>query len=285
MLRAGREGGIVSLNREWYSEMTSISDTATPQRTVGALVQALRILRHLSAQGTPEGVSAIARAAGVNGSTCFNILRTLAAEGLVVFDPVAKTYRLGLGVLELAIGLLGANPGDLIRPELERLALAHGALICLWHITDNDRLVLIERAFDPGSIRVELPPGKRLPALAGGVGRVIAALRDYSEAELRRRFAELRWQSAPRFEEYRASIIEAGQRGYGLDIGQLYIGVDVVGAVVRDHEGRPRYGVSSITLHGHIPVESRVRVGQDLNDSCRHLGASLFPRRGSSVRD
>lgn len=258
-----------------------MSDVASPPRTVGALVQALRILRHLSAQGTPQGVTAIARATDVNGSTCFNILRTLAAEGLVVFDPVAKTYRLGLGVLELAIGLLGANPGDLIRPELERLALAHGALICLWHVTDNDRLVLLERAYDTDAIRVELPPGKRLPALAGGVGRVIAAHRDYSEAELRRRFAELRWQSAPRFDEYRASIAEATERGYGLDIGQLYIGVDVVGAVVCDHAGRPRYGISSITLSGQTTTESRARVGRDLTDTCRHLGRSLFPQRRS----
>ncbi|MCC5971752.1 MAG: IclR family transcriptional regulator [Pararhodobacter sp.] len=258
-------------------------ETAPPQRTVNALVHALRILRHLSAKGTPEGVSAIARATEVNGSTCFNILRTLAAEGLVVFDPAAKTYRLGMGVLELAIGLLGANPGDLIRPELERLAAAHAALICLWHITDNDRLVLIERAFDPAAIRVELPPGKRLPALAGGVGRVIAAHRNYSEAELRRRFSELRWQSAPRFEDYHTSIIDAGKRGFGLDIGQLYIGVDVVGAVVCDNDGRPRYGVSSITLHGQTTAESRARIGGDLTDTCRHLGQALFPQRHNQV--
>ena len=255
-----------------------MTDTPASQRPVGALVQALRVLRHLSAHGTPQGVTAIARAADVNGSTCFNILRTLSAEGLVVFDPVAKTYRLGLGVLELAIGLLGANPGDLIRPELERLAQAHGALICLWHVTDNDRLVLLERAYDTATIRVELPPGKRLPALAGGVGRAIAAHRSYSEAELRRRFAELRWQSAPRFEAYRDSIALAGKLGYGLDIGQLYIGVDVVGATIRDHEGRVRYGVSSITLSGQATTESHARVGQDLADTCRHLGDTLFPK-------
>ncbi|KPQ07880.1 MAG: transcriptional regulator, IclR family [Rhodobacteraceae bacterium HLUCCA12] len=254
-------------------------DTQPQPRTVGALVQALRILRHLSARGTPEGVSAIARATGVNGSTCFNILRTLAAEGLVVFDAGDKSYRLGLGVLELAIGLLGANPGDLIRPELERLAAAHGALICLWHITDTDRLVLIERAYDPAAIRVELPPGKRLPALVGGVGRVIAACRNYGEVELRRRFADLRWESPPRFEDYRKSIDDAAKRGYGLDIGQLYVGVDVVGAVVTDTDSRPRYGISSITLHGQTTAESRARIGRDLTESCRHLGHALFPRK------
>lgn len=246
-------------------------------RKVGALVQALRILRHLAAQGTPAGVSAIARATGVNGSTCFNILRTLSAEGMVDFDPAAKTYRLGLEVVELAIGLLGANPGDVIRPELERLALTHGALICLWHITDNDRMVLIERAFDPEAIRLDLPQGKRLPALIGGVGRVVAAHRQLGPVELRRRFASLRWQSPPAFEDYLASIEEARRQGYGLDLGQLYIGVDAVGAAITDQAGRPRYGLSSITLAGQADSARLARIGRDLHEVCQRVGQALFP--------
>lgn len=257
----------------------TLSDATLPKPTVGALVQALRILRHMAAHGAPEGASAIARATGVNGSTCFNILRTLAAEGLVVLDSGTKTYRLGLGVLELAIGLLGANPGDLIRPELERLALTHGALICLWHITDNDRLVLIERAFDPSVIRVDLPQGKRLPAFVGGVGRVVAAHRRYGEAELRRRFAELRWQSPPRFDDYLASVARAGIAGYGVDNGQLYIGVDVVGAVVLDQARQPRYGISSVTLQGQTDDAKQARIGADLNEVCQRIGEALFPCR------
>ena len=92
-------------------------------RPVGALVHALRILRHLAAQGTAEGVTTIARATGVNGSTCYNILRTLVAEGVVIFDPATKTYRLGLGLVELAVGVLGANPGDLPIEQVTRVSL------------------------------------------------------------------------------------------------------------------------------------------------------------------
>lgn len=246
-------------------------------RPVGALVQALRILRHLSALGTPVGVSAIARATGVNGSTCFNILRTLSAEGMVTFDPASKTYRLGLGVMELAIGLLGSNPGDLLRPELERLALTHGALICLWHITDSDRMVLIERAFDPAAIRLDLPQGKRLPALIGGVGRAIAAKRGHDMAELRRRFATLRWQSPPAFADYLESVEAARRQGFGVDRGQLYIGVDVVGAVITDQAGTPRYGLSSVTLKDQADEARLNHIGADLHEVCQRLGQALFP--------
>lgn len=253
-----------------------MNDESTLSRPVGALVHAMRILRHLAAHGTPEGVSAIARATDVNGSTCFNILRTLAAEGLVVFDPVDKTYRLGMGLVELAVGVLGANPGDLIRPELERLAQTHGALMCLWHITDSDRIVLIERAYDPEATRVDLPLGKRLPALIGAVGRVIAARRQTPEMELRHHFAQFTWQRPPLFENYVAGIAQAAIDGYALDEGELYIGVDVVGAIISDAENIPRYGVSSVTLSGQTTSDIRHKIGRDLATSCARISQSLF---------
>lgn len=252
-------------------------DEAPPARPVGALVQALRVLRHLSALGQPAGVNAIARATGVNPSTCFNLLRTLAAEGLVSFDPAAKTYRPALGLVELAVGVLGTNPGDLIRPELERLAQDYGVLMCLWHITGDDRIVLIERAFDPAATRVDLPLGKRLPAYTGGVGRRLAALRGLDDDQLRQQFEALRWQRPPAsLAEYRASVTEAGRLGYGLDLGQLYIGVDVVGAIITDARGVPRYGMSSVSLAGQMDEGARHSLGADLAATCRRIGAQLF---------
>ena len=245
-------------------------------RPVGALVHALRILRHLAAQGTAEGVTTIARATGVNGSTCYNILRTLVAEGVVIFDPATKTYRLGLGLVELAVGVLGANPGDLIRPELERMATQHGALMCLWHITQNDRIVLIDRAFNPEATRVDLPIGKRWPALIGAVGRVIAVHRSLSNDALKRRFDQFHWQNPPSFAEYLSGIEQARADGYAIDEGQLHIGIDVVASVITDADGRPRYGVSSVTLAGQTTAEIRHHIGRDLASTCQSISNALF---------
>ncbi|WP_068296083.1 IclR family transcriptional regulator [Pararhodobacter sp. CCB-MM2] len=253
-------------------------------RPVGALVQSLRILRHLAAIGRPEGVNAIARAAGVNPSTCFNILRTLAAEGLVSFDAQDKSYRPALGLVELAVGVLGTNPGDLIRPELQRLADDYGVLMCLWHITGDDRIVLIERAFDPSATRVDLPLGKRLPAYTGGVGRVLAAHRALPQPEIHAHFEALRWQAAPSFEDYAASVTDAAQHGYAMDLGQLYVGVDVVGALIVDAGGVARYGISSISLAGQMDAAARRAIGEDLARTGLRLGAQLFalPATGSA---
>ncbi|TVS01841.1 MAG: IclR family transcriptional regulator [Rhodobacteraceae bacterium] len=245
-------------------------------RAVGAVVQALRILRHVAASGEAEGVSAIARATQTNTSTCFNILRTLAAEGLVVFDAEAKQYRLGMGVLELAVGLMGTNHGDLIRPELERLALNAPALICLWQITDTERVVLLDRAWNPGSVRVDLPVGKRLPSSVGAIGRAIMAARKLSDDELRRRFAKLRWQRPLSFETYLDSVRSAEQHGYGRDPGVLYAGVESVAAIVPDAQGQPRYGLSAVSIQGQIEEAALHQLGVELATVGQRIGRALF---------
>ncbi|MCC5987043.1 MAG: IclR family transcriptional regulator [Pararhodobacter sp.] len=256
-------------------------------RSVGAVVHALRILRHLAGLGAPVGVSAIARATGVNTSTCFNILRTLVAEGLVVFDPGDKTYRLGLGVLELAVGLLGANHGDLIRPELERLAADSPALICLWQIVGEDRIVLLDRAWHPGAVRVDLPVGKRMPSFAGAVGRAIAHARGLSDAELHRGFALLRWQQPISFDEYRASLRDIQRHGYGRDAGATYAGIDSVAAVVPDASGEPRYGLGAVTIRGQMSDAGMHRMGCELHAAGRRIGQALFrsPARETGTPD
>lgn len=260
---------------------------STSVRSVGAVVHALRILRHLAALGAPAGVSAIARATQVNTSTCFNILRTLTAEGLVVFDPENKTYRLGLGVLELAVGLLGTNHGDLIRPELERLAADTPALICLWQVVGDDRLVLLDRAWRPGAVRLDLPVGKRLPSLAGAVGRAIAHARGLSDADLRGRFAALRWQQPISFEKYLASLRDVQRHGYARDAGITYVGVDSVAAAVPDHTGRPRYGVSAVSIRGQMSDAELHRVGCELHAVGQRIGRALFrnPEAGAEAAE
>lgn len=245
-------------------------------RSVGAVVHALLILRHLARQGIPSGVTAISRATNTNTSTCFNILRTLVTEKLVTFDPDSKTYRLGFGVVELALGLLGTNHGDLIRPELDRLALSSSALICLWLVTDDNRLVLLDRAFAPRAVRVDMPVGKRLPLLAGAVGRAVAASLDLDELELRKRFLELRWQNPVTADEFVESVLCAKRLGYGRDKALLFSGLDSVSSVVCDQLGRPRYGISAIALLGQLSDAEMGVLGEDIRSSAQRIGTALF---------
>lgn len=245
---------------------------------VGAVVHALAILRCLAAATGPVGVAAVARDTGISPSTCFNILRTLARAGFAAFCTAEKTYTLGLAVAELATGLVGISHAELLRPELERLALNYEMLVVLWRVTEDDHLVLLDRAFSQTAVRVEMRVGLRLPALVGAVGRCVAAALALPEGELRRRFATLRWQDSPPFEAYCADVALAARQGWGFDDGHLYRGLQTVAAIVQDQNGQPRFGLSGITITGQHSPAHLARLGADLRDVAEFAGKSLFPR-------
>ena len=252
---------------------------ASTQRDVGAVVHAIHILQFLAEATSPLGVAAVARGTGISPSTCFNILRTLARARFVAFHSTTKVYSLGLAVAELAAGLVGLSPADLIRPELERLALNYDMLIVLWRVTDEGHIALIDRAHSLTAVRVEMRLGQRLPTLIGAVGRCFAAVSDLSEGELRRRFNALRWQEPPSFETYLAEVAAARERGWARDDGNLYRGVITVAALVADQAGRPRFGISGITIAGQHSSETVDRLGAELKEVCGFISSSLFPRR------
>lgn len=247
------------------------------QRDVGAVVHAIRILRYLADATAPLGVAAVARGTGISPSTCFNILRTLARARFVAFHSVDKVYSLGMAVAELAAGLVGISPVELIRPELERLALNYDMLIVLWRVTDDSHIALVDRAHSLTAVRVEMRVGLRLPTLVGAVGRCFAAVSDLPETELRRRFGALRWQSPPSFEAYLADVALAGKQGWARDDGNLYRGLITAAALVTDQTSRPRFGISGITIAGQHSSETIDRLGAELKQVCDFIGTSLFP--------
>ncbi|WP_158243153.1 IclR family transcriptional regulator [Acidimangrovimonas sediminis] len=245
---------------------------------VGAVENAVAILRFLSHHHGPAGVARIARDCGLNVSTTFNILRTLAKEGLVSFDQDSKEYRPGLGLLEFSVPLLGTSQIDLIRPRLERLSQTHRALIGLWKVTPSDRIVLVDRVVEGRVVRVDMSLGARLPAFVGAIGRCVAATRDLSDADLRRAFDDLRWQKAPAFADYAADVARARAEGYALDRGNLFQGVDIAASSVRDTGGAARLGLSGIAIAGQLDEAELQALAHDLHEVAGALSALLYGR-------
>jgi DNA-binding IclR family transcriptional regulator len=262
-----------------------MSDPGEKQKDVGAVVHALRILQHLASAPAPQGVAAVARATGISPSTCFGILRTMARARFVSFHEREKTYALGLAVAELAIGLIGTSYLDLIRPEIERLALNHNMLIALWRISEDGHIIVVDRAYGEHVVRVDMRIGSRLPSLIGAVGRCIAARLKLPPQELRRRFTKLRWQDPPSFEEYEEEVAQAAMDGWAKDVGRLYRGITTVASVVVDQTGIPRFGISGIAIQGqHVP-EQIDRLSLELRDTAAYLSRALFPRPGSEISE
>lgn len=248
-------------------------------KEVGAVVAAARILRFLAGHRRPAGATEVARALTLNPSTCFNILRTLSAEGLTTFDPDAKLYSLGLGLAELAAPALdGVVPLRLVRPHLEALAQQSGATMTLWVRTGDDRVVLMDRAEGTAMVRIHMNLGQRLPLLIGALGRCMAAHAGLPPDELARRYALLRADALPPFKTFLKQVEQARQDGYAVDAGNFVAGITTVSAAIRNGLGQPLMAISAVDLATRLnPTAARV-LGREIATVADEVGRALGAR-------
>jgi DNA-binding IclR family transcriptional regulator len=194
---------------------------------------AIRILRYLSSSGRAFTLTRIARELGINSSTCFNILRTLTAAHMIELDAESKTYSTGVGVLDLAGGYL--SQGGLLREaqlKMQNVAYQFEATTTLWRPVGENRQVLVSIIDSIADLRVHMRIGQRLPLLIGAVGRVLAGFGHLDDSELRRQFAELRWQAPLSFRDYKTQTVEGLERGWTIDRSNHVKGVVTIAAPV-----------------------------------------------------
>ena len=243
---------------------------------VRPVTNAIRILRHLSRTRAPETVTNIARALEINTSTCFNILRTLASEGIVAFDERTKSYTVGIGIVQLAQGALtDQGKADVIRPRLQAVADRHGVTVTLWRVAENHRNVLISASQNRSAVQIHMDVGQRLPLYIGAFGRVLAGANRVPEASLRAAFDRMRWSSAPRFEDYLADVAQAASTGWAVDDGHFATGVASVASGVRGFDGQVRHGLVATFFRSQLSPEQVQGLGAELRSLADDLAGVL----------
>ena len=211
-----------------------------PARPVTAVSQAAKILRHLGRSQTPLGVNRIARELDLIPSTALHILRTLAHEDLVVFDPDSKRYSLGVGILAIARDLLsrgGFLPA--VQGHLEAIAATFDVTAVAVELDGHDHMVVVGLARSRLDLSIHVNIGSQFPALISATGRCVAAQNNWDRAELARRFKKLRWQNAPAFETWLDEIAAARRDGFAIDDGNYIRGIIVLAAPIVPSTGVP----------------------------------------------
>lgn len=256
------------------------SVSTPPPKLVGALVNGLRIVRHLSTTAAPLGVNRIARDLNINPSTCFALLRTLAHEGLVHFDSTTKTYAIALGLVELAKGSLElASYVRFVKPHLEAIAAQNQVTATLWQRAGKDRVVLVDRADHDAAVRVHMSIGQRLPMFVAALGRCMAAYSGLTRAELKRQFESLRWEDPPTFEQYWGDIEQVRRDGFSIDEGHYVRGVTTVSVPVLDEAGRPLMAISAVGFSAQMDTARLELLAQDLRAHAQVISRGLPVRR------
>lgn len=257
----------------------------TPRRqskTVNALARGIAILCYLEEREEPAGVVQIARDLEINASTCFNLLRTLAHERLVVFDPATKKYTPGLRLLELARGVLKQRGYvQLVHPRLERVADKYSVSVMLWQLVSPSRALLVDLAESRTPVRVHISVGQRLPSLIGSLGRCFAGHLGLQKEQVRAMFKELRWQNAPTFKQYWSEVEEARRNGYAFDIGRYNANFTTVAAPILGLDGNAEMAISAIAFVNDLDEAKLQRLASDLRQAAdevsRALGSRMIP--------
>jgi DNA-binding IclR family transcriptional regulator len=247
---------------------------SNPVKPVAAAIQ---ILRYLSRTSMPARAVQVARELQLNNSTCFNILRTMASEVVIEFNPQSKTYSIGLGLVKLVDNSLADGKRiAAAKPVLHEIAERFGVTATLWRRIVPDRIVLVAAEHSRSDLRIHMGEGQRLPLLMGASGRLATANSGMSKPDAQEAYHKLRWARPISFEAYWREVRLAEKRGWAVDDGYFSQGILSVAAPVLNHDGHLEYSVSAVMFRGQRDEAGINVLGEELKKYTARLSALLF---------
>jgi DNA-binding IclR family transcriptional regulator len=243
---------------------------------VNSVVHALATLRVVAASNHPLGVTEIAREIDINLSSCFNILKTLVAEGFLTFDSLSKKYTLGSGALELSNRTHDAHRlfND-VRPQLTRLATTHKLTVGFWEIRDA-RLLLTGVVDSDAVIRIQMIPGQRLPLGSGAMGRVIASAQGLRGKELMATIENVNWYRLPSERNYTREVTQTDRTGWAVDSGHFIGGVMTIASAILAGPHDPRYCLAVSGFVGQYEDAEIEEIGRATHETALAIQQSWF---------
>jgi DNA-binding IclR family transcriptional regulator len=252
-------------------------EEAGTQRRVGSVKAAIAILRYLERLQTGAGVNAIARALEISPSSCFNLLKTLADERFLDFEPTTKLYTLGPGAIALGRSALDAGGAfALAKRRMEQVADAHHVTVALWRLHRGEQLLLVGLAESEATTRIHMTVGHRVPVAAGAAGRCLLAWSDEKPDAVARRLKVVKWAVAPDPDTYLRELAETRSRGWALDEGGFLAGVTSLAAPVLNAAGLAQYCVATTMFSAQHGPQDYPQIADDLRSVADWLAERLF---------
>ncbi len=245
-------------------------------RPVPAVMRTINILKYLSENPEPVGVSRLAKALGIVPSTCLHILRALADEGLVAVNTASKQYTLGAGILMLARSYLSeSNVVRVVQPILDDLTRQSGVTSVFVEPYGSRNLITTAVGESAEMFSVRIIRGLSFPRFASASGRCVAAYCGLGPEDLKAKFNSVVWENAPTFDEWLQDVNAVKQCGYAIDDGAYVHGVTIVAVPVLNNTGKQlKYCIACASLAGQLS-------GQKLDELILDLkaGAKSFETR------
>ncbi|HHV58124.1 MAG TPA: IclR family transcriptional regulator [Firmicutes bacterium] len=247
------------------------------ENLVQSVNRALAILEALQAAGEGLGVTEIGTRVGLHKSTVYRLLATLARHGYVEQDPATERYSLGLKLVELGTAVLERlELRDLARPYLKRLMEASQEVAHLVVLQDGE-VVYIDKVECPGPVKMYSQLGRRAPAHATAVGKVLLAFLPKAQVDaiLARGLPRLTPHTITDPERLRRELRLIRERGYALDNEENELGIRCVAGPIFNHTGQvvAAFSISGLALR-LLPAKLE-ELGGLVRETSREISARL----------
>jgi IclR family KDG regulon transcriptional repressor len=252
------------------------SNKSQHKNTVRSLDRALKILNKLSEEDS-LGVTELSEKVGLNKSTTYRLLNTLAANNYVEQDQSTSRYRLGLRLFQL--GNIVASRIQLrseAQPFLKQLSKAYGCAAHLVILLGNEAFYL-EKVENPDALVTYSQIGKKLPLHATAAGKILLAYMPEKKQEslLAGQLASYTKNTIADVEVLRVCLSRIKENGYAFDNEELEEGLRCVAAPIRDFNGQVSAAVSISALAVKLKWEENPELIEDVKNTARMISERM----------
>jgi DNA-binding IclR family transcriptional regulator len=244
-------------------------------RTIQSVDRAATLLKAVANSRQPVTVVELAAACGLNRSTAWRLLATLASQGLVDRDPVTQRYSVGYAIFQLAAA--GDHDAFVRRahPVLEQLAVETGETVSL-AVTKSFSLVYVHQV-DAPTIMAPNWRGREVALHATSSGKAFLAWlpeeeRDVLLARGLERFTDTTVADRERLEE---ELVAVRRDGYSMCAGELEETLYGASAAVLNDRERPIAIVSVWGPNHRVPADRLPQIGLSAHGAAAEIQALL----------
>ena len=232
---------------------------------VPAVVSATRILDLLRSDDGALGISDISRTLHMSKATVYRLVHTLAMAEYIELDGERGRYRLGRKLVQLgSVAISRLDVARLAFPYLDALMRRHEEEVHLGVLVQGE-VVYVSRAVSNGTPAMLPRVGLRAPVHCTSVGKALIAFQPAGVIAALTRNGLKRY--TPRTvtdpKQLRRDLVEVHRHGYATSFEEFEIGLNAVGAPVRDHAGEVS---AAISISGPAHRMTRVKIAQSVPD-------------------
>lgn len=249
-----------------------------------AVDRAFQILEYLATISPEAGVTEMANALDINKSTCYNILQSMSATGVVVRDSRFPVYRLGPKLVELGTASRRNfshrdDVKQLVRPLVEKFGIT---CLTAQPLPGYRGFVVTDRYLPRGEDILSAPIGHVYPINAPAMGRVFLAFEDIHGSAITP--ADFGLRTKAELDALLRGADEARDDGYGRSLGEQNEGVNAVAAPVRGTDGRVNFLLCVFGYTEHFPDDQIDEVGTALRELADQISYRVQGLAGYSDR-